>query len=123
MKYAWPGNVRELAHELERALVFEDNTELEFTHLGASPGGKTTAEGPGWLNSRFRLPEQGFSLNAAIDSLVDLAMAQAEGNISAAARLLGMPRDFVRYRLKQRGLGADSGVGTGSQSDRGLLPR
>jgi len=44
-------------------------------------------------------------LNAAIDSLVDLAMTQAEGNISAAARLLGMPRDFVRYRLKQRGLG------------------
>ena len=106
IKYAWPGNVRELAHELERALVFEDNTELEFTHLGAGPRAQPTADRAGWLNSSFRFPEQGFSLNAAIDSLVDLAMAQAEGNISAAARLLSMPRDFVRYRLKQRGLGA-----------------
>ena len=37
MKYAWPGNVRELAHELERAIVFEDKAQLEFLHLGASP--------------------------------------------------------------------------------------
>ena len=28
-----------------------------------------------------------------------LALAQADGNVSAAARLLGVPRDYVRYRL------------------------
>jgi DNA-binding NtrC family response regulator len=108
MRYAWPGNVRELAHELERAIVFEDQAQLEFIHLGASPQGQPAGDGSGWLNSSFRLPERGFSLNAAIDSLVDLAMSQAQGNISAAARLLGMPRDFVRYRLKQRAAVHDS---------------
>jgi DNA-binding NtrC family response regulator len=110
VKYAWPGNVRELAHELERAIVFEDEAELEFLHLGAIPQDPPAGDRPEWLNHSFRLPERGFSLNAAIDTLVDLAMAQAQGNISAAARLLGMPRDFVRYRLKQRGLGDDSKV-------------
>lgn len=30
LEYAWPGNVRELAHELERAVVFDDKPELEF---------------------------------------------------------------------------------------------
>ncbi len=37
IKNAWPGNVRELAHELERAIVFEDNAELEFLHLDRKP--------------------------------------------------------------------------------------
>ena len=108
MGYAWPGNVRELAHELERAIVFEDQAQLEFIHLGASPQDQPAGDGSGWLNSSFRLPERGFSLNAAINSLVDLAMSQAQGNISAAARSLGMPRDFVRYRLKQRAAVRDS---------------
>jgi len=108
-KHSWPGNVRELAHELERAIVFEDKAQLEFLHLGSSPPGEPASSEVGWLSPSFRLPEQGFSLNGAIDCLVDLAMTQAEGNISAAARLLGMPRDFVRYRLKQRGAGDNSG--------------
>ena len=103
MNYAWPGNVRELAHELERAIVFEDKTQLEFEHLSATPEAQPPADTSGWFNPSFRLPERGFSLNAAIDQLVDLAISQSQGNISAAARLLGMPRDFVRYRLKQRG--------------------
>jgi ActR/RegA family two-component response regulator len=41
-------------------------------------------------------------LESAIDELVLLAMRQTGENVSAAARLLGMPRDYVRYRLKNR---------------------
>jgi DNA-binding protein Fis len=44
-------------------------------------------------------PESGFSLEAAINRLLQLALSQTDGNVSAAARLLGVPRDFVRYRL------------------------
>ena len=39
-------------------------------------------------------------MEEAIDRLVRRALDQSEGNVSAAARLLGMPRDYVRYRLK-----------------------
>lgn len=38
-------------------------------------------------------------MDEAINRLMQLALAQTDGNVSAAARLLGVPRDFVRYRL------------------------
>jgi len=104
LEYAWPGNVRELAHELERAVVFEDRPELEFAHLAPDRIQPATADGrPAWLSSGFRFPDSGFLLEGAIDSLMNLAMKQADGNVSGAARLLGVPRDFVRYRLKKNG--------------------
>ncbi len=112
--YAWPGNVRELAHELERALVFEEGP-LRFDHLsgavatvggGSGPGaelGSGPGETGGWFNASYRFPEGGFSLEHAIDTLVWHAVQQAEGNVSAAARLLGVSRDVVRYRMSGRG--------------------
>jgi two-component system response regulator AtoC len=51
----------------------------------------------------FVFPENGFQLEAAIDVMVARAVRQAEGNVSAAARLLGVSRDVVRYRLKGSG--------------------
>jgi len=101
LAYRWPGNVRELAHELERGLVFEDSAALDFAHL---PGGGVSAAGalsaPGdWLNVAFKFPEQGFVLDDAVNRLVQLALKQSGGNVSQAARLLGVTRDFIRYRL------------------------
>ena len=73
LAYGWPGNVRELAHELERALVFEDGEALNLDQLmGASPAVPTEARPvtlpfpttgmvPGdWFNPLFRFPNQGF---------------------------------------------------------------
>ncbi len=127
--YSWPGNVRELAHELERALVFEDGP-LSFTHLPGSaapplaeaggagstvsgagvPGASGLAEGD-WFNPGFRFPGEGFSLESAIDRLVQHAVRQTGGNVSAAARLLGVSRDVVRYRLEGKGGGNTAPAG------------
>jgi DNA-binding NtrC family response regulator len=93
--HRWPGNVRELAHEIERALVFEPEDGLTFRSLAAP-----SRPGAGWLNEHFRFPEEGFSLEQAIDTLLRRALDQTGGNVSAAARLLGVSRDYVRYRLK-----------------------
>jgi DNA-binding NtrC family response regulator len=100
LAYRWPGNVRELAHEIERAVVFGGEQGLTFAHLAAS--GVPRSAGSGWLRGDFVFPESGFSLEAAIDELVAQALKQADGNVSAAARLLGVSRDVVRYRLKGR---------------------
>jgi DNA-binding NtrC family response regulator len=104
--YHWPGNVRELAHELERALVFEETEELGFAHLPgslvAAPAETQPGERPDWLALGFRFPEQGFALEEAVNRFIRLALAQTDGNVSAAARLLGVPRDFIRYRLGQK---------------------
>jgi transcriptional regulator with GAF, ATPase, and Fis domain len=100
--HAWPGNVRELAHELERALVQDlGAAELDLPALG---GGNATTSGPDphdWLNPAFAFPEDGFDLEAAIDRLISKAIEQSNGNISAAARILGVNRDYIRYRLKK----------------------
>jgi DNA-binding NtrC family response regulator len=101
LAHAWPGNVRELAHEVERALVFGGERGLEFPQLGAGAApAQAEGAGPAWLRPEFVFPESGFSLEGAIDQLVARAVDQAEGNVSAAARLLGVSRDVVRYRLK-----------------------
>jgi DNA-binding NtrC family response regulator len=97
--HAWPGNVRELAHEIERSLVFDED-ELLFSSLAAAVP-KQEADG-GLVGPRFRIPESGFSLEATTDALIRRALEQTDGNVSAAARLLGVERDFVRYRLKTR---------------------
>lgn len=98
LAHRWPGNVRELAHEIERAVVFGGENGLAFPHLGGGP--ESEAGGKAWMRRDFVFPESGFSLESAIDEIVAQAMKQAGGNVSAAARLLGVSRDVVRYRLK-----------------------
>lgn len=112
LAYGWPGNVRELAHELERALVFEDGDQLNFDQLMGASGSlpPVPAEvlslpapapmtGGDWFNPSYHFPDQGFSLEEAILRLIHHALAQTHGNVSAASRLLGVSRDYLRYRL------------------------
>jgi DNA-binding NtrC family response regulator len=115
LSYHWPGNVRELAHELERAIVFEDGMALSFPQLG--PGADEAPPEPlpkqDWLNPEYDF--SGFSLEAAIDRFIQVAMQRADGNVSAAARLLNVPRDYIRYRLYGPRI-KKSGTADGQQS-------
>ena len=92
----WRGNVRELAHELERAVIFGSGGPLEFAHLGEPI---TTATGSPWRHPAWRLPAEGFSLDAMTDELIAHALRETNDNVSAAARRLGVTREFLRYRL------------------------
>jgi two-component system response regulator AtoC len=107
LTHDWPGNIRELHHAIERALIFSPGDSLDLL-----PDGKTPAPAseppdglPILLNPHWTLPED-FAFESALEDLtahvIEQAMLRAEGNISAAARLLGVPRDFVRYRLTQK---------------------
>jgi two-component system response regulator AtoC len=102
--HRWPGNVRELAHEIERSLVFDDD-KLTFSSLAGGAAGADEDAAKTWLSPTFRVPDTGFSLEAAIDGLIRRALAQTDGNVSAAARLLGVTRDYIRYRLKDEAKG------------------
>ncbi len=99
MTYQWPGNVRELAHELERAIVFESATELSLEQLQTPIDPNKSVAHTEWLNPEFRFPPEGFLLDDAIAVLIGRALKQTGNNVSAAARLLGVSRDFLRYRL------------------------
>jgi len=109
LAYAWPGNVRELAHELERAIVFEegDKLSLQQPHVG-NPVTVLAETGADWFNASFLFPPDGFCLEEAINRLIQHALKQSGSNVSAAARLLGVSRDYVRYRLSgQKGVRPD----------------
>jgi DNA-binding NtrC family response regulator len=111
ISYPWPGNVREMMHELERQMVWGGGERLDFSHLIPSAKEKFTPAVPSapigapedWLAPGWRFPEEGFSLDDSIDRLIRLALAQSYDNVSAAARLLGVKRDFIRYRMKSVG--------------------
>lgn len=105
MACQWPGNVRELMHELERAIIFNDSNSLALDHLGPIPDGPVHSKGPpDLLNPRWQVPVNGFNFEEALKKLttevIQNALEQEEGNISAAARRLGVPRDFIRYRIQ-----------------------
>lgn len=104
LSYEWPGNVRELEHEIERALVLGIPESLEFTSMAggsSQPGGTIEND---WLVPGWEVPEEGFSLDDAINRMIDLAIDQCGGNVSKAARRLGVARDYIRYRKsKQQG--------------------
>jgi len=113
LSHGWRGNVRELSHELERALIFEEGTEIELRHLvavgaGAGPAGAES----GWFNESFVFPGAGaFDIEEAISRIVRHALRQSGNNVSEAARLLGASRDYVRYRLGERKSQKEEGGG------------
>lgn len=104
--YGWPGNIRELSHEIEKCLIFSSGEAITLSLPGrGKPQSETRSEGnPDLLNPDFVLPAENFqleeSLNALTLQLIKEAMQANGENVSAAARQLGVPRDFVRYRLK-----------------------
>lgn len=110
LAFPWPGNVRELSHELERAIVFGEDDELKFENLATGlerPGLERPLPAPAgsnddWFNSGYRFPAQGFKMEEAINRLLDHALHQSNQNVSAAARLLGVSRDYIRYRQSDK---------------------
>ncbi len=93
----WRGNIRELAHELERAVIFSPSDTLDFSHLASASSASSNAAT--WRNPAWRLPESGFTLDSVTDALIAEALRETNGNVSAAARRLGVTREFLRYRL------------------------
>jgi len=115
----WPGNVRELKNTIERGMILEEESFLRPVYLPFSvgeSGGRTLFERTspadggqmlpnGRMLPRLYIPDCGTSLEEVEHSMVELAMAQAGGNQTNAAKLLDISRDALRYKLKKFGLG------------------
>jgi DNA-binding NtrC family response regulator len=110
--FHWPGNVRELENIIERAVVMSTGPKIDVGDIRldiASPGSDrvdlSTATADGSLLS---LLPQGMTLEQLEDRLVKEALQRAGGNKSQAARLLGLTRNALRYRLSKLGVKDDS---------------
>jgi len=102
--YHWPGNVRELSHEIERSLILHDQGSFDFSTLSSSPAetGNSGSDPSEWLNPGWSFPEGGLSIEDVVNRFIHMALSEADQNVSAAARLLKVPRDYIRYRLKKK---------------------
>jgi DNA-binding NtrC family response regulator len=98
MAYHWPGNVRELENVIERSLVMCAGTTLDAGDIKLETVPRRTNHG-----SPAFLPE-GMSLDQYEQEIIREALRRAEGNKSQAARLLGLTRNALRYRLAQMGM-------------------
>ena len=100
MAYHWPGNVRELENVIERSLVLCRGSQLDAGDVRLE-----SAPRPRSQNGQHFLPE-GLTLDQYEQELIREALRRADGNKSHAARLLGLTRNALRYRLTQMGLEA-----------------
>ncbi len=102
-RHHWPGNVRELENVIERALVMCPGERLELPDIRLDQNVTAQNAPPPEL-----LPE-GKTLQEHEEDLIRAALEKAKGNKSQAARMLGLTRNALRYRLSQMGLnGNDS---------------
>ncbi|MDN5848740.1 MAG: sigma-54 dependent transcriptional regulator [Nitrococcus sp.] len=96
-RYHWPGNVRELRNSIERCVLLAEDESLPHQWLGL-PGTPI----PSGNDSTVHLPLDGsLSLEQMEQRIIESALARADGNVTAAARLLKATRETLRYRIQK----------------------
>jgi DNA-binding NtrC family response regulator len=94
-RYNWPGNIRELQHAIERAIIMADGDELDsrdFFFLSAKP-----------MNEKIATPAS-FNLDEVEKTTIQRVIDKNGGNISKAAKELGLTRASLYRRLEKYGL-------------------
>ncbi|MCC4265989.1 sigma-54-dependent Fis family transcriptional regulator [Oceanimonas baumannii] len=117
LEYDWPGNIRELENLIERGIILTDNNnEIEvcsfFPAFKESDSVVGKVRQDGFLQETAPHPDndsdwcarflaEGRSLESLEQSLICHALKESEGNVSKAARLLGLSRPALAYRMKK----------------------
>tara|TARA_R110001583_G_scaffold168885_2_gene321764 strand:+ start:12656 stop:14416 length:1761 start_codon:yes stop_codon:yes gene_type:complete len=111
--YSWPGNVRELENLIERGVILARSgqsidtpllfpTRPNYAYDMVNPNGNLEYGGSDFLKSIFDLTIQnGLGLPALEDGLIQESVRRSEGNLTAAARGLGLTRPQLAYRLQR----------------------
>ena len=103
MEFHWPGNVRELENIIERAIALSSGPAIDAVDIRldlTKPRLAASDTGPAF-------PPEGVTLDEFEDDIIREALHRAAGNKSQAARLLGLSRNALRYRLSKMGFPDD----------------
>lgn len=98
LRYHWPGNVRELDHVIDRAVALSQNTAITPADLSLRPISDRSAVRP------MRRGNERKTLDDLEREAIQSALAESDGNVSEAARLLGIGREALRYRIQKHRL-------------------
>jgi DNA-binding NtrC family response regulator len=109
MEFHWPGNVREVENIIERAVALSsgdtlDIGDIRLDYSPAKPGGADSASSAMPAGGSAPFPPEGVTLEQFEDEIIKEAVRRANGNKSQAARLLGLSRNALRYRLAKLGV-------------------
>jgi len=104
--FHWPGNIRELENILERAVVMTAGPKIDVGDIRLDIGApnRNQAGAAATDGSAVLFLPQGMTLEQFEDKLIREALQRAGGNKSQAARLLGLSRNALRYRLSKIGV-------------------
>jgi len=97
--YHWPGNVRELENIIQRSMVLAQGEIIEADDIQLDKVGR-----PASSNGDAAFLPEGMTLDEYEQEIIREAMRRADNNKSQAARLLGLTRNALRYRLSQMGM-------------------
>jgi DNA-binding NtrC family response regulator len=111
LHHPWKGNVRELKNAIERVTLLEDSTEIKPDHLNfltpATPSPAQAKREPDKGVQEFppsRIPSAGICLDEVIKEIISTAYNQTNKNQVQTAKLLGITRNTLLYRLKKYGI-------------------
>ena len=107
--YSWPGNVRELRNVLERSVLLSTTATLSLRWLQLSTEtGKDSGRSQEGEETGVHFPLDGsLSLDEMEAEVIREALKRSRLNVTAAARLLGVTRQTLRYRIEKHGIDAE----------------
>ena len=100
-RHSWPGNVRELRNVMEQAVLMCGSGGVTARDLPIQ-GADGVVDGPAWSDADLNLERME-------RHLVELALSRTQHNVTQAAKLLGVSRDTLRYRLERLGFKSPTG--------------
>jgi DNA-binding NtrC family response regulator len=103
LDHSWPGNVRELENTIERSLVLASGEVLQPADIRIEAPRHSAA----LASQQTPLLPDGETLEHWEQMMIREALRRANGNKSRAARMLGLTRNALRYRLSQMGMDGD----------------
>jgi two-component system NtrC family response regulator len=101
--YNWKGNIRELRNVMERVMLLADEEELTDAHFAFLMDSKDTIE---TNEDKFilQLPPKGIKIDVVLKALILKTLKITNGNQVKAAKVLGLSRSKLRYRMEQLGI-------------------
>ncbi|MBL8111274.1 MAG: sigma-54-dependent Fis family transcriptional regulator, partial [Acidobacteria bacterium] len=115
LAHSWPGNIRELRNVLERALLVEHANVIEVEDLAPSVAAPLVSAPP---NARA---DDAIETLAELEARhIDFVVARASGNVTEAARLLGLSRSALYERIRKHGRRGESASRIARRTSRSI---
>lgn len=99
VSHPWPGNVRELQNTIERSVILLTGNKLTTAIVGRRFSSIESISNS--HHADFHVPNAGFDLDEHVRGLINQALHRSNGNKSAAAKMLGISRATLRYRIEK----------------------